>query len=281
MKPGCAQPCATSRPERDRVRTGALARGVAVAPTLANFVFFDGGMSSTDMAKALLKDGIIVKPWLEFGYGRLVRASIGTPAENDRLIASVERLVQRAGLRAGARQLAVELDDVEVCGGCSGELYHPGLALAFAFRAGVRLGRPLWPSISAQSSSRSSTDVSPARHVTPPERQKTRRDIARRHRVTRSAKRLPALAGSRDGPRLHAGSSHSDPRSGRRSARPSSASHHRTYAGSEAGTELLRHLVSHLGPMCSVMPATADHAQRACDAMKLRERPIARHRGAG
>jgi histidinol-phosphate aminotransferase len=79
--------------ERDRVRSELLARGVAVAPTVANFVFFDGGMSSTDMSKALLKDGIVVKPWLEFGYGRFVRASIGTPAENDRLIASVERLV--------------------------------------------------------------------------------------------------------------------------------------------------------------------------------------------
>ena len=79
--------------ERDRVRRELLARGVPVAPTEANFVFFDSGMSSVDMAKALLKDGIIVKPWLEFGYGRFVRASIGTPAENDRLIASVERLV--------------------------------------------------------------------------------------------------------------------------------------------------------------------------------------------
>jgi len=79
--------------ERDRVRRELLSRGVAVAPTVANFVFFDSGMSSVDMAKALLKDGIVVKPWLEFGYGRFIRASIGTPAENDRLIASVERLL--------------------------------------------------------------------------------------------------------------------------------------------------------------------------------------------
>jgi len=79
--------------ERDRVRRELLAQGVAVAPAKGNFVFFDSGMSSTDMAKALLEDGIIVKPWLEFGYGRFIRASIGTPAENDRLIDSVERLV--------------------------------------------------------------------------------------------------------------------------------------------------------------------------------------------
>ena len=79
--------------ERDRVRRELLARDVVVAPTVANFVFFDSGMSGADMAKALLKDGIVVKPWLEFGYKRFIRASIGTPEENDRLIASVERLV--------------------------------------------------------------------------------------------------------------------------------------------------------------------------------------------
>ena len=75
------------------MRRELVARDVPVAPTEANFVFFDSGMSSADMSKALLKDGIIVKPWLESGYKRFVRASIGTPAENDRLIASVERLV--------------------------------------------------------------------------------------------------------------------------------------------------------------------------------------------
>jgi len=79
--------------ERNRVRRELLARGVTVAPTEANFVFLDSGMSSVEMAKALLKDGIIVKPWLEAGYTRFIRASIGTPAENNRLIASVERLV--------------------------------------------------------------------------------------------------------------------------------------------------------------------------------------------
>ena len=81
------------RDERDRVQRELRSRGIPVAPTLANFVFFDSGMSSTDLAKALLKDGIIVKPWLELGYGRFIRASIGTPAENDRLIASLEGLL--------------------------------------------------------------------------------------------------------------------------------------------------------------------------------------------
>lgn len=78
--------------ERDRVRCELLARGIAVAPTVANFVFIDSGTSGVDVAKALLKDGIVVKPWLESGYRQFIRASIGTPAENNRLIAAVGRL---------------------------------------------------------------------------------------------------------------------------------------------------------------------------------------------
>ncbi|MBX5462163.1 MAG: aminotransferase class I/II-fold pyridoxal phosphate-dependent enzyme [Steroidobacteraceae bacterium] len=79
--------------ERDRVRNELVARGVTVAPSAANFVFFDAGLNGSVLARALLKDGIVVKPWLEAGYTQFVRASIGTPEENDRLIESVERLV--------------------------------------------------------------------------------------------------------------------------------------------------------------------------------------------
>jgi histidinol-phosphate aminotransferase len=79
--------------ERERVLRELKARRLPVAPSLANFVFLDTGLASTDAAKALIRDGIIVKPWLEPGYASFIRASIGTPEENDRLIASVEQLV--------------------------------------------------------------------------------------------------------------------------------------------------------------------------------------------
>jgi histidinol-phosphate aminotransferase len=79
--------------ERERVLRELKARQISVAPSLANFVFLDTGLASADVAKALVRDGIIVKPWLEPGYTGFIRASIGTPEENDRLIASVERLV--------------------------------------------------------------------------------------------------------------------------------------------------------------------------------------------
>ena len=42
----------------------------------------------------LVQDGIIVKPWTETGYRTFIRTSIGSPDENDRLIAA---LGQRCG----------------------------------------------------------------------------------------------------------------------------------------------------------------------------------------
>lgn len=92
--------------ERERVLRELRARQIPVAPSLANFVFFDSGLGSTDVAKALVRDGIIVKPWLEPGYSRFIRASIGTPEENDRLISSVEQLASAPRYvpeRAGSR----------------------------------------------------------------------------------------------------------------------------------------------------------------------------------
>lgn len=83
--------------ERERVLLELKARQIPVAPSLANFVFFDSGRASTDVAKALVRDGIIVKPWLESGYERFLRASIGLPDENDRLIASLEQLLAAPG----------------------------------------------------------------------------------------------------------------------------------------------------------------------------------------
>ena len=45
------------------------------------------------VAAALLQDGIIVKPWREAGYETWLRATIGRPADNDRLIASLRKQV--------------------------------------------------------------------------------------------------------------------------------------------------------------------------------------------
>jgi histidinol-phosphate aminotransferase len=79
--------------ERERVLQALRVRQIPVAPSFGNFVFFDSGRVSTDVARSLVRDGIIVKPWLESGYGSFLRASIGSPDENERLIVSLEQLL--------------------------------------------------------------------------------------------------------------------------------------------------------------------------------------------
>ena len=81
------------RSERGRVALALVAMGLKTAPSQTNFLFFDTGRDSSTVAAALLQDGIIVKPWREAGYETWLRATIGKPADNDRLIASLKRQV--------------------------------------------------------------------------------------------------------------------------------------------------------------------------------------------
>jgi histidinol-phosphate aminotransferase len=66
-----------------------------LAPSQTNFLFFDCGGDSSALAASLLQAGIIVKAWREKGYERFLRVTIGSPAENDRLIEALGQLVSR------------------------------------------------------------------------------------------------------------------------------------------------------------------------------------------
>lgn len=85
------------RLERARVCSALQGLGFRVAPSQTNFLFFDAQEGSAYVADALLRQaGIIVKAWQEPGYERFVRVTIGSPAENDRLIAALTQLRQVA-----------------------------------------------------------------------------------------------------------------------------------------------------------------------------------------
>lgn len=81
------------RAERARVATALAEMGLKAAPSQTNFLFFDTGRDSTQVAAALLQQGVIVKPWREAGYETWLRATMGSPAENDRLIAALRDMV--------------------------------------------------------------------------------------------------------------------------------------------------------------------------------------------
>jgi histidinol-phosphate aminotransferase len=80
-----------NRAERERLTAELTALGLAVAPSQANFVLADVGRPARPVYDALLRLGVIVRP-----FGNLptsLRITIGTQSENTRLIASLREVL--------------------------------------------------------------------------------------------------------------------------------------------------------------------------------------------
>ncbi|MFO1209371.1 MAG: histidinol-phosphate transaminase [Amaricoccus sp.] len=82
--------------ERDRVAARLAALGLRVLPSKGNFLFFDAGRPSADLAEALLDRGVIVKPWKQDGYATWLRVSIGLESENDQFLEAMDAIVGSA-----------------------------------------------------------------------------------------------------------------------------------------------------------------------------------------
>ena len=73
--------------------TEAFARlGLAWVPSAANFVLVRVG-DGARVYDALLRRGVIVRPMAVYGFPEHVRVTIGTPAENERLVAALAAVV--------------------------------------------------------------------------------------------------------------------------------------------------------------------------------------------
>ena len=79
--------------EREAVKASLRARGLRVAPSQANFVFFETDHPSIVVADALMRLGTLVKPWKQQGYDRFVRVSVGTKPENDLFLDRLNRVL--------------------------------------------------------------------------------------------------------------------------------------------------------------------------------------------
>lgn len=82
--------------ERERMAQALTAMGLRVARSEGNFLFFDSGRSSAEVATALLKAGVVVKPWLEPKYQRFIRVSVGTADDNDQFLGALKTILQPA-----------------------------------------------------------------------------------------------------------------------------------------------------------------------------------------
>lgn len=61
-------------------------QGLRIAPSVANFLFLDLGRPNAPVTEALLRQGVIVKPWKEPGFENFLRVSIGTEGDNARFV---------------------------------------------------------------------------------------------------------------------------------------------------------------------------------------------------
>ena len=64
--------------------------GLRYVETEGNFIMLHVAQSGADIAEALLKQGIIVRPIAGYGYPNAVRVTIGTQQENERLIKALK-----------------------------------------------------------------------------------------------------------------------------------------------------------------------------------------------
>jgi histidinol-phosphate aminotransferase len=68
--------------------------GLPYLPTRCNFIMFDTGRDSEDIALSFLKRGIMLRPGKEFGMPTWLRVTIGTGEENKKVLAVLEELLK-------------------------------------------------------------------------------------------------------------------------------------------------------------------------------------------
>jgi histidinol-phosphate aminotransferase len=79
--------------ERRRVAAALHEQGVATAPSMANFLYFHTPYPAEVINQALLREGVIIKPWREAGYSQHLRVSIGSCEDNDLFLQALAKVL--------------------------------------------------------------------------------------------------------------------------------------------------------------------------------------------
>ncbi|PTM93612.1 histidinol-phosphate aminotransferase [Mycoplana dimorpha] len=85
---------AAVKAERERMAAAIAAMGLFAPKSQTNFLFLDVRRDSQAAMEHFLSEGIIIKPWKEKGFETFVRVTVGSPADNDRFLAALERLLK-------------------------------------------------------------------------------------------------------------------------------------------------------------------------------------------
>lgn len=82
--------------ERERLQSALSERGLHVLPSHANFIAVGFGRDATPMHQGLLEAGVIVRPMGSYEMPDFLRVSVGTEAENTRLLAALDGVLASA-----------------------------------------------------------------------------------------------------------------------------------------------------------------------------------------
>jgi len=83
-----------NRVEMARLTPALRARGLTVHDSQANFLLVDFGKSAEEIFAKLLRQGVIVRPMGAYGLATMARITIGTPAQDDKLLAAIEQVLR-------------------------------------------------------------------------------------------------------------------------------------------------------------------------------------------
>ena len=89
-----------NRAELERVAAGLESLGVRALPSAGNFVLADLGRPAASVYEALLRQGVITRPVANYGLPDHLRITIGTAAQNGRML---EALAAHLGSHDPAR----------------------------------------------------------------------------------------------------------------------------------------------------------------------------------
>jgi histidinol-phosphate aminotransferase len=78
-----------------QLNAGLRVLGLRVIPSLGNFVTVDLGRPAGPIDQALLREGVICRPVANYGLPHHLRISIGLEAENARLLAALDKVLQQ------------------------------------------------------------------------------------------------------------------------------------------------------------------------------------------
>jgi len=80
-----------------QLEAGLRAQGVSFVPSVANFMLVHLGPATNQIADAMLRLGVIVRPMAWMGFPEAIRVSVGTPAQNDKFLAALAESRKAAG----------------------------------------------------------------------------------------------------------------------------------------------------------------------------------------